>query len=227
MIDDLRMYEFTLTGTMPLLMHRDDVEAADELMSWRKDPRNKSLSVPGDDRSPPWSWQTYVYHDGESLALPQQNIMTALRFAGAKVASKGKATFKSMSQSGLLIASDFCPFHCGGKLMAIETIAALRGLSFAEQKKAVRGLGFDLLVNRAKVGTSKHVRVRPKFPAWSVHGRVQVIEPAITTDVLRQLFALAGRYAGLCDWRPSSKESPGPYGTFTAEVEPIKARKAG
>ena len=29
---------FELTGIMPLLMHADDIDAADTLMAWRKDP---------------------------------------------------------------------------------------------------------------------------------------------------------------------------------------------
>lgn len=225
---DARIYQFELTGSMPLLMHHDDVEAADDLIAWRKDPKNKPVSVAGDDRSPAWTWMTYLYHDGEHLAIPQQNIMTSLRYAGAKIASKGKTTFKSMSQSGLLIGSDFCEFACDGRRIAIEDILDFRDESFSVHKKKARELGFDLLVNRAKVGTSKHVRVRAKFANWKIAGSVHVIEPAITTEILEQLFGIAGRYAGLCDWRPSSKESPGPYGTFTATITSAKAaRKAG
>ena len=34
---------FELTGLMPLIMHQDDVEAADTLSEWRKDPANKNF----------------------------------------------------------------------------------------------------------------------------------------------------------------------------------------
>jgi len=44
-------YKFKLTGATPLLVHADDVEKADLLKAWRKNPENKNLSVPGDDRS--------------------------------------------------------------------------------------------------------------------------------------------------------------------------------
>lgn len=54
---------FELTGTTPLLMHADDVDAADALIEWRQKPDNKNISKPGDDRSPPWAWQTYLYRD--------------------------------------------------------------------------------------------------------------------------------------------------------------------
>jgi len=68
---------FELKGITPLLMHRDDVEAADEVKAWRADPKNKNISVPGDDRSPAWTWQIYCYSDGVHLAYPQENIMVA------------------------------------------------------------------------------------------------------------------------------------------------------
>lgn len=221
-------YGFTLTGTMPILFHADDVEASDELAAWRKDPKNKSVSVPGDDRSPPWTWTSYLYSDGHNLAMPQECIMAALRYAGAKIPSKGKSTFKSMSQSGLLIGSDFCEFLNNGEPVALADVLKFRDEPFSVHKKKARDLGFELSVKRASVGSSKHVRVRPKFDHWEVRGTIAVNEPAITADVLAQLFEIAGRLAGLCDWRPSSPKKPGPYGMFSASVAPLKAgRKAG
>jgi hypothetical protein len=223
-------YEFTLTGTMPLLMHADDVMASDELTEWRRDHRNKSISVPGDDRSPPWTWQTYLYHDGEHLAMPQENIMAALRFAGAKIPAKGKATFKSMSQSGLLIGSDLCVFTNNDERVAVADIHALRDEKFSVQKDRCKALGFDLSVKRARNpgGKTKQVRVRAKFDAWAVSGLIVVAEPAITAEVLEQMFEIAGKLAGLGDWRPSSPDKPGPFGMFTARLKLVKgARRVG
>jgi hypothetical protein len=214
---------WTLTGVTPLLMHADDVEAADELTAWRKDPKNKSLSVAGDDRSPAWTWQTYLYSDGDkggaSLAMPADNIMRCLCYAATKIPlSKGKGTFKQMSQSGILIDQDFCRFTVDGESIPLATIRKLKSLSFAEQKKAVQDLGFDLSVKRARVGSSKHVRVRAKFSPWQVDGELEVFEPAITFGVLTQMFEMAGRLSGLGDWRPSAPEKPGNHGMFTAQV---------
>jgi hypothetical protein len=33
------------------------------------------------------------------------------------------------------------------------------------------------------------------------------------------MFAIAGQYAGILDWRPSSPKSPGPYGKYSARLK--------
>jgi len=75
------------------------------------------------------------------------------------------------------------------------------------------------LAKRAKVGQSKHVRVRPVFDDWLLHGRLSVEGSIITLDVLREIFEVLGR-RGLGDWRPSAG-APGPYGRASAEVMPV------
>lgn len=219
-------YAFTLTGRMPILFHADDVEAADELMKWRKSAENKSVSVPGDDRSPPWTWQTYLYHDGEHVAIPQENIMAALGKAGAAIPkAKGRGSFKAESQSGLVILSEFCEFRSNGKQVPMSAITALSGLTFAEQAAGGKKLGFELLVKRATVGQAKHVRVRAKFRAWTIHGTIEVLDPIIDASTLAEMFDIAGRKVGLLDWRPGSPKKPGPYGTFRPEVKPLASGK--
>jgi hypothetical protein len=220
-------YEFVLEGASALLMHADDIIAADELDAWRKDPKHKSVSVAGDDRSPAWSWMTGLYSDGTHVAMPSYCVMASLRQAGAKVSAR-KGSFKSMSQSGLLISSDFCRLTNRGEPIAMGDILAFKNEPFSKHVAGARSLGFDLLVRRARIGKAKHVRVRPIFDHWRVSGLVKVLEPAITQDILAQLFDVAGRLVGLGDWRPGSPTSPGPYGMFTSTVKPVgkPARKA-
>lgn len=215
----MRKFKFELTGFMPLLMHADDIDGADELEAWRKNPKNKNISKAGDDRSPAWTWQTYLYHDGKHVVMPSENIMAALRTAGAQMILKKMKTFKEASQSGLLIEGESCVFKNHGKQVSYEAIHALRESDWATQLEKVSPMGFELFKKRARVGTSKHVRVRPKFSNWSVSGTILVLKEEITPQVLDELFQLAGR-AGLCDWRPGCK-TPGPYGQFTAKIEAI------
>ena len=74
-------------------------------------------------------------------------------------------------------------------------------------------------VKRAKIGTSKHIRVRPRFDSWQVRGELLVVEAALTFDIVSQLFELAGR-VGLCDWRPGGK-TPGTFGMFDSKLTKI------
>lgn len=223
----MQHYGFVLEGKTALLMHRDDVMAADAVAAWRRNPTNKRASVAGDDRSPAWSWISYLYHDPESgmIALDQQNIMTAIRSAATNVSlPKGRGSFKAISQYGLMIDQEYCEFLVKGKHVAMADVVALKDLPFADQFEAVKKLGFELSVKRARVGQAKHVRVRPMFRDWVVKGSLTVSEDALTATVIGQIFEICGRQTGLGDWRPSSKESPGQHGTFRAVVRPAKGK---
>jgi hypothetical protein len=215
-----RTYKFKLTGLSPLLMHWDNLEGDDRLKEWRAIPENTANSVAGDDRTPPWTWKKCVYNDGEHIAVPEDNIRACLLKAGARV-SKGKKnlTFKSDTQSGLMFLQPFLRFECDDKQIKIADVEAINAETFVGHCDAVRALGFKLFVKRAKIGASKHVRVRPLFVVWSVIGEIVVIEASITTAVLKTILEQAGRYVGLCDWRPSAPKSPGPFGRFEAELE--------
>jgi len=219
----MMLYDFVLKGLRPIIFHADDVVASDVINDWRKNPDNKGVSVPGDDRSPAWTWTLYLYSDGENVAIPHENILACLLKAGTQIPkNKGKGTFKSESQSGLLLPDPFCRFTSGGKQIKMAAIASLRDLPFKEQFDAVQKLGFELKVKRAAVGQAKHVRVRPMWHKWEIQGQVDVIDPTITSEVLGQMFAIAGQRVGLLDWRPSAPKKPGPYGTFKAEVKAAK-----
>lgn len=215
-------FRFELTGVTPLLFHADDVEAADRLGEWRKAPENKGKSVAGDDRSPPWTWMTYLYSDGEHVAMPSDNLMTALRQAAAKITMKKQTTFKAASQSGLCVLDEHCEFRGPNGKVRMADLAKFQDENFAIHTKQAQELGFRLFVKRAPVGSSKHVRVRARFDEWSVSGRIQIIDSTITPPVLTQMFELAGQYSGLGDWRPSSPKSPGPYGRFEAKLTAAK-----
>ena len=214
----MSVYRYTLTGVSPLLMHADDVEKSDMLMAWRKDPKNKGISVSGDDRSPGWTWQTYCFSDGEFMVMPAECLSASIRQAGGSMILKGKKSFKEASQCGIIFNEDFPPLLVNGKPLKVSKIEDVRDKSFDEQREAVRRMGFDLFVKRAKIGQSKHVRVRPRFEEWSLKGTLEVTAKEIGESDLRQLFELAGFYKGLGDWRPGCK-TPGRFGRFTAEIE--------
>jgi hypothetical protein len=109
----------------------------------------------------------------------------------------------------------------GGRTVPLAAIKELESLSFAEQAAAVKDLGFSLFVKRASVNGKKNIRVRPRFEAWSISGTIEVSEPAITDQILRMMFEIAGKRCGFLDWRPSSK-TPGHFGMFTSKLTQLK-----
>ena len=195
---------------------------SEKVKAWTKNPENKQKSVAGDDRSPPFTWLGSLYHDDKIVTMPSDNIMTMLREGGAQVlvpGAKGSKTFKAQTQSGIIPLEPDWRLLVGGKVIEVAEILALEYVEdFDLHLDTVRDLGFDLLVKRAKIGTSKHIRVRPIFREWTLEGTLEVIDDQITRDVLQTILDFAGRYKGLGDWRPSSR-TPGGYGTFTAGVD--------
>jgi len=210
-----------LIGTTPLLMHFDNLSFGAKLTAWRANPANKEKQVPGDDRSPAWTWLGYTYHQGDRVGVPSDNLMTMLREGGSKVTYKNKETFKKLSQSGLLVADSMWDLILPrGKKISWKEIEAFFSVDDIDKHiDGVVDLGFELSIKRAKVGTSKHVRVRPMFPVgWSLEGDIMILDDAIKPQNFRDILEQAGRRCGLCDWRPSSPRSPGQYGMFTVEM---------
>lgn len=222
----MERYQITLEGETPLLMHHDNITWAERVRAWQTAPENKGLSAAGDDRSPGWTWIGSLYHDRRWIGMGSDNIMTMLREGGAKVPTGAKnETFKRQTQFGIVPAETCPPLFVNGGRVAMQPILDLVAEDdFDAHLEAVKGMGFDLLVKRAKVGMNKHIRVRPMFEHWSIVTTLLVPDPkesGITLDVLRRILGKAGLLCGLGDWRPSSR-TPGQFGRFKATVEPVE-----
>jgi len=220
----MESYRVTLTGTRPLLMHNNSIDFRDVMKNWMKDPANKKMSVAGDDRSPPWTWLGYCYHDGEHLVMPSDNLMTMIREGAAKVPTgKRQETFKRISQAGILVmdlAWDVIPVGRKSPVDWKPIEAAVMIGTYEQGEEVARENGFALYKKNVKVQRSSHIRVRPRFEAgWQISGEVTTLDERITRETLQTILEMAGRYAGLGDWRPSSPMSPGPFGMFEAVVE--------
>lgn len=219
----MRTYSVAIVGETELIMHWDNLDWADQMSAWQANPANAKKSKKGDDRTPPWRWLGCLYHDGEFVAMPQDNLMRALMEGGAMVpvpGGKSGKTFKAQTQSGLLVAEPYWRLQVSGHEIPVTTLLATpaQDLDFVAHKTLVAKHGFELLAKRAKVGAAKHVRVRPMFRNWSLNGSVHVMDDQITEQVLFDVLRLAGLYKGLGDWRPGSK-TPGPWGRFTVSVK--------
>lgn len=224
-----KRYNVFLEGTTPILFHKDDISFSEKVKAWMKDPDNKKFMVAGDDRSPAWTWIGYLYTDRGRIGISSDCLMTMLREAGAKVLTgKGKTTFKKQTQYGLVI--DRLQFDLmiknNDEWQYIDTdwIDDLLGNNnFAEHQKAVEAHGFRLHEKRARVGTNKHIRVRPCFDEWAAQGTITVYDEessGLSEQVLSDIFRIAGEICGLGDWRPNSPKS-GSYGKFVARIQEI------
>jgi hypothetical protein len=216
-----RRFQVTLTGETPLLMHNDNLSWDEKMKKWLSDPDNKKNSSAGDDRTPAWRWQGYLYTEANKIVIPADNLMTLLREGGAKCPTgKGQLTFKRQTQSGLVVDQSSWPLLVNGNEVPMTEIKALAGDNDFEKHIAIaEKYGFELFVKRAKIGQAKHIRVRPRFDNWSCTGTITVLDETITEGILTKILSYAGIHAGLCDWRPSSPKSPGPFGKFTAEIK--------
>lgn len=219
----MQTYKVKIKGTQPLLMHADDIEWADEMDRWKNDKDNKKSSKAGDDRTPAFRWIGALYrNEAGEVIVPTENIMRALMEGGAMVPVPGGRmgkSFKAQSQSGIMPRTLGWQLTLGGKSIDGKLIESLlKEKDFAVHKATVEKLGFSLFVKRARIGASKHVRVRPRFDTWEAQGELSVTDEQITTSVLEDILEMAGKYKGLGDWRPSSK-TPGTFGMFESKVE--------
>ena len=221
----MQKYTVRLEGITPLMMHRDNLEFKEILKKWQQDPANRNKSVPGDDRSPAWTWIGSLYHDGVEVAIPTDCIMASCMGGGAEVkVGRGAKTFKGQTQSGMAFEQPFLPLCSNGDKPV--QVAHLQGLQrnedFAEHLEVARALGFALDVRRAKPpgANSKHVRVRPLFEHWAASGVLNVWDDSLKKDILETIFYQAGDRHGLLEWRPSARR-PGPFGRFRAVLSVV------
>lgn len=221
-------FKVEIIGKMPLLMHMDSIEGRDELEGWRGRPENKKLSKPGDDRTPPWTWRTYMYHDQTSVTLAFNNLQRAMSQGATNVKQgKGAKSWKADSIGEVLFDKEHLPLECRCdpnkplRSVAWEDVLHVAELKmYADQVKGAEKLGFRLFAKPVTVNKNKHIRVRPRFDEWKVTTVLTVGDDRITTEVLKQWFFYAGK-AGVGDGRPSSPRTPYPYGTFDTKVTEI------
>ena len=221
----IRIYSVRITGTTPLLLHADNIEWADRMDAWKNDPANRKNSKAGDDRTPPFRWIGNLYHDGNVIAMPSDNLMRCIMEGGAMVLVPGGRSgksFKSQTQSGCLTGEAYWPLLIDGHTVPWAELALLeKEADFSAHQAKASALGFQLFIKRAKVGTSKHIRVRPRFDRWALDGTINVTDDQLTLGVMRDILQYAGQYKGLGDGRPGGK-TPGPHGMFTAEIRERK-----
>lgn len=228
-----RRFDITLTGTMPLLMHWDNPESelSEDRLAYAAAHRGDHAK--GDDRSPAWTWFYYVSFDAHpngknEVGIPWEYIVRILGDAGAQMkGAKANSTLKREAVASVMPIVDehLCyPLRLGSKkrTLTYEQLKPMVGVKeFRSHVEFARKNDFNLLVKRAAVGQSRHVRVRPQFPVWQVTIPVTLLASTqLSGDSFGQLWKHAERL-GIGDWRPSAPKSPGIYGTFKAEIQEV------
>jgi hypothetical protein len=66
-------------------------------------------------------------------------------------------------------------------------------------------------VTRCVVQRNGVMRARPEIPRWAAEVVFEVDDDFVTVEQVKELLGIAGRIAGVGDWRPEKK---GPYGRF-------------
>jgi hypothetical protein len=215
---EMKKYQVTLTGVTPLLLHRDNIKWGERVKAWTSDPNNKKKSVAGDDRTPAWTWIGYCYFASGQVVIDADNLMAMLRDAGKKCpAAKGKGSLKAATQSGIIVNEIGWPITVQNHTIPQKTIeACMDEEDFEKHELMAVSNDFELFVKRARVGTSKHVRVRPRFDVWSATGTITLLDDTLNKSI-EMLFQQAGQFVGVGDWRPGSPAS-GRFGMFSAKL---------
>ena len=217
----LTKFTLTMRGRSPLLMHQDNLEHQDEMKEWIADPDNKKKSVPGDDRTPGFTWLGALYQENGLVVLMSEMLTKCLINAGAKLIKKGNTSYKSSIASAVFLDEAAYPLLVGGKEVQMKaTLDKLKGeMNYVRHCQEVAKHGFKLFAKRSTVGNKKHVRVRPLFKEWACVVTGEVDTDELPKEVFERITEIAGKRVGVGDWRPSSKISPGTYGTFATELK--------
>jgi len=140
-----------------------------------------------DDKGEKANDKLYVNQKGE-LYQPSTHIQGALIEAGKhkKVVGKGKATYSKIVGYAVSIN----PFEIKHKKQKWEIFSILA-------------------VNPTTKG--RNLLHRPILKEWELDFEVDFDETEVPPTIMKELLDIAGRIAGLGDWRPQKK---GPYGKF-------------
>lgn len=216
-------YLVRLTGISEMLWHRDNLEFDPFVQAWQK--TNKDVPK-GDDRYPAWKWIGCLYHNNKIIGVNAPEILAANLSEGGKgVTLQGKKTFKEPAQTSVEYLDEFVPLKLGGKELSMSPFVSLyKGdeQDILRHQEVAAEAGFSLDIRRVRVGASKHVRVRPRFPAgWTKEFKIRVDDSVISKENLEKVYYIAGNKKGLGEWRPGSPK-PGNFGRYEVKLKRIK-----
>lgn len=190
----MQRVKLEIIGKSALIMHADTL--ADPLHPRTKEFKKvsgKRTKTDEDHEKMAWlEFQAGLYRDESGdIVMPYPNIMKCL-IEGARMSKSGPKV-----ERGVTIAATTFPLQYTGPRDP-------EGL-YADKKFVSR--------MTVKVGTSRTIRCRPKFPEWAI-GVEAFLDPTILAhDEFADIAANAGNFIGLGDYRKG-----GGFGRFQADV---------
>lgn len=192
-------HKYRIVGKHPLMQHNPaGMAAVDPGASKKKIPTPTEEAELGTYRLP--SGQLYIKSEAFRGA-----ILTAA--SGFKI---GKTAAKPILAAGVEFPDIECP------------------LIHPTTGKPIHEYAID--IRRAVLNRKQAVmRSRPRIDEWACELRLMIDDEIIPDSaVVLMLLTEAGKRVGVCDQRPGSPHTPGPYGTFSAspaEAMPEKKSK--
>jgi hypothetical protein len=186
MSNGIKVYNVTIAGSVPILMHNG--QTADPLNGYAKALKaisGKRKKVDADhEKMAELEWEAALYldHSTESRkVIVSGHVVESCIVAGAKRSKMGPA-----AKTALYVDGE-AQFFVGGKQVTLDEI---------------KGKPEYRLAIPVKVGMARVVRTRPKFEGWSAQFTLNVMDDVANKDDVESWIRDAGLYVGLCDWRP-------------------------
>ena len=174
-----------INGTSSMLMHKCGVIEA----------KNTSAAT---DYSSEWKETVYIDPLTDKVSIPAINVEAMLRDAskGQKI---GKNFMTRIVPTGIMVKEFTIPvYDPNGKEISIEDI---------ERKKWLWSCAVVIGKNRVS-------RTRSCLPVgWKMVFNINVVNPLLKTEIVKNLIERAGYEVGLCDWRPGAPK-PGKFVQF-------------
>jgi hypothetical protein len=172
-----------ITGTAPLMMHSDrlanpllpETQAHKELTAKRKKTDEDHLAIARSEYVAGAYW-----HEKEGLHVPGQNF-EATFLGGAKLQKLGVR----WKQGAMVLEQRVKLLHDGPKTPA--------ELWESPRNQDCRGV---------RVGSAKVMRYRPVFPVWAAELTVVLNADILTAAEARKAITDAGKFIGVCEYRP-------------------------
>ena len=145
--------------------------------SMLEESRNKTTR--SKEYDPKTDAENALYKDAEgNIVIPSFCVLSCLRESAKnfQVPGKGKKTYKAFIFAGVQIEPIDIPL--------------------------ISDDSYEVDLKPVVVQRSRIVRARPRFDTWALAFRIEIVDPIITPQILKQIIEDAGRYNGLLDFRP-------------------------